>query len=177
MMFCIDLYVNTIYPLFFSCMIVCGWSEKHNLYHGSWFLSLCFHHMNPSTKYYNQHIPHLIYIWFHAFKSSTDKSLNNWCTALDSIWGIVLESLEIFVEHVCHLVEVDLVLCLIRPGVFGVEDLGVDAVEGLGVLQVENWKGFVFDIGKRAVVDGVDDVSGGFDADTLNKELCTFPYP
>lgn len=73
--------------------------------------------------------------------------------------------------------EVDLVLCLIRPGVFGVEDLGVDAVEGLGVLQVENWKGFVFDIGKRAVVDGVDDVSGGFDADTLNKELCTFPYP
>lgn len=71
--------------------------------------------------------------------------------------------------------EVDLVFCLIGPGVFRVEDLGVDAVERLGVLQVENWKGIVFDIGERAVVDGVDDVSGGFDADALDKDLCTFP--
>lgn len=50
-------------------------------------------------------------------------------------------------------------------------------MEALGVAEVEDWKGFVLGIGKGAVVDGVDDVSGSFDADTLNKKGVTFPIP
>ena len=105
------------------------------------------------------------------------QSLHNWCALLDILGGVVLEPLEVGVEHLSHLVQVHLVFLLVGPGVLGVQDLGFNIVKSLGIAKVEDWKGVELGVGKRAVVDGVDDVPGSLDADALNNERVTFPMP
>lgn len=73
--------------------------------------------------------------------------------------------------------QVDLVFRLVGPSVFGVKDLGVNAFQGLGVLEVEDGKGFELSIGKRAIVNGVYDATSSFDADALSRKGNTLPYP
>lgn len=87
----------------------------------------------------------------------------------------MLEALEVFVEHLGHFVQVDLVLFLVGPSVLRVQDLGVNTVQGSRVLQVEDGESGELGLGERAIVDGVDDVSSGLDADALNILTHTFP--
>ncbi len=71
--------------------------------------------------------------------------------------------------------QVDLVLSLVGPGVLGVKDLGVDPGNGLGVLHVEDWHGLELSLGQGTVVDGVNDVASGLDADALSEMGNTLP--
>lgn len=89
----------------------------------------------------------------------------------------MLETLEVFVEHLGNFLESAIVLILVGPGDRGVKDLGVDSVKSLGVAEVEDWEGFEFSFSEGAIMDCVDDVSGRFDADTLNRYKNTFPIP
>lgn len=96
---------------------------------------------------------------------------------LNCITGIVFESLEVFVEHLSNFVQIILVFGFVSPRVYRVQDTRIDALDGLGETEVEDGESLEFSLGEAAVMNGVNDISGGFNADTLNKINYTFPMP
>lgn len=81
------------------------------------------------------------------------------------------------VEHLGHLLCVQVVLLLVGPGVAGVQDFGVHVVDACREGKVEDGESLVLGVQEAAVVDCVDDVTSGLDADALNKPRNTFPTP
>lgn len=81
------------------------------------------------------------------------------------------------VEHICNFDSIVIVLFLVSPGVFGVENFGVDSGDRFRILQVEYWQSLVFRIAQRSVVDGVNDGSSILNADSLNIKNITLPIP
>lgn len=71
--------------------------------------------------------------------------------------------------------QVELVLRLVGPGVLGIEDPGINVVQGLGVLQVEDGQRLELSVSQGAVVDSVDDVASGLNTDALREEISTLP--
>jgi hypothetical protein len=105
------------------------------------------------------------------------QSYNLGCSLLDCVAGIVLESLEVLVEHICDFIQIGFVLFLIGPAVDGIQNFTIDAVQSLRVSQVENWKVAVLCFCQAAVVDSVDYNASIGDADTLNRKDSTLPTP
>ena len=104
-------------------------------------------------------------------------SYNNWSSLFNRIGSIVFESLEVFVEHLSNFLKSSVVLIFVSPSNRWVKNLWIDSVKSFGIAKVENWEGFEFSLSKWAIMDCVDDVSGSFDANTLNKWMNTFPIP
>lgn len=87
---------------------------------------------------------------------------------LDLFRGIVLEFFEVFFEHGGDFLQGFFELLLVLPAVFGVEDLGVHALNILRVLQVENRKSIILSLCQFTAVDGIDDVASVIDGDSLS---------
>lgn len=66
---------------------------------------------------------------------------------LDLVGSVVVELLEVLVEHMGNFAQVLVVLFLVAPSTPGVEDDWVDSVDVGGVLQVEQGQGFVVGLG------------------------------
>jgi hypothetical protein len=105
-------------------------------------------------------------------------SCNNlWSSLLNCFAGIVFESFEVLVEHLRDFIQVSLVFGFVGPRVFGVQDARINALDGFGEAEVEDGKSIEFSLSEAAVMNSVNDISGGFNADTLNKIKYTFPIP
>lgn len=87
---------------------------------------------------------------------------------LDLLGGVLIELGEVLLEHAGHFLEGLVEFHLASPAVRGVEDLGVYALDGLGVLQVEDGQSVVLSIGQFSAVDRVDDISSVVDRNSLS---------
>ena len=96
---------------------------------------------------------------------------------LNCIAGIIFKSLEVFVEHFRYFVKISLVFDFVSPRVFGVQNARINTLNSLREAEVEDGKSLKFCLGETAVMNGINNISGSFNADTLNKRYCTFPMP